>query len=395
MRMFKDSEIRIGINVGKAGKEDRGITKYTQSILSEFNSVGPDTRFILLHYPNSAPDNNFGLNNAESQALPYSDKHKPLITIINEQVLNPFHQKGLELDVVWHPHNRCQFFTPVGYVSTMHDVLPIAEPELAGNYLNRKDKMLLYQSRTLTASKADMVITASEFSRGEIIKHLGVDSKKVVKIYSGIDRNVFKPNTDFAESKRIRESYSLSDRYLLTTGSYAPHKNLNTLVDAYNQSNLPNNNVGLVMVGPNDATGYRIGYQDLTNHVQEMGISEKVRLLPSVPLSDLVSIYSNAMMFAAPSLYEGFGFTPLEAMSCGVPVVASNTTALPEVCENAVLYADPHDSSSFSNQFNLLFDDHDLRERLIEEGQKQVDKFDWKRTAKETLAVLNSVTKSR
>lgn len=393
--MFKDSEVRIGINVGKAGKEDRGITKYTRSILSEFNNVGPDSHFVLLHYPNSAPENNFGLNNAESQALPYTDDHKPLVTIINEQVLNPLQQKGLDLDVVWHPHNRCQLLTPVGYVSTMHDVLPIAVPELAGNYLNKKDKMLLYESRTLTASKADVVITASEFSRQEIIKHLGVDPKKVIKIYSGIDRNVFKPNTSVIESKRIKDSYSLPDRYLLTTGSYAPHKNLKTLVDAYSESNLPDKNVGLVMVGPNDATGYRIGYQELVNHVQELGIAEKVRLLPSVPLADLVSIYSNSMMFASPSLYEGFGFTPLEAMSCGVPVVASNTTALPEVCENAVLYANPHDASSFANQFNLLLDDRDLRESLIVVGNSQVLKFDWKETARRTLEVLNNVAKSR
>lgn len=393
--MFKDSEIRIGINVGKAGKEDRGITKYTRCILSEFNKVGPDSHFVLLHYPNSAPENNFGLKNAESRALPYTDDNKPLVTIINEQVLNPLQQKGLDLDVVWHPHNRCQFLTPVGYVSTMHDVLPIAVPELAGNYLNKKDKMLLYQSRTLTASRADLVITASEFSRGEIIKHLGVDPKKVLKIYSGIDRSVFKPNTDTYESKRIKEKYSLPDKYLLTTGSYAPHKNLKTLVDAYTQSSLPDKNVGLVMVGPNDATGYRIGYQELSNYVDKLGISEKVRLLPSVPLSDLVSIYGNSMIFASPSLYEGFGFTPLEAMACGVPVVSSNTTALPEVCGNAVLYADPHDPLSFSNQFDVLVDDEDLRKRLIEAGNAQVAKFDWRETARKTLEALNTVAKSR
>ena len=255
--------------------------------------------------------------------------------------------------------------------------------------------MLLYQSRTLTASRADVVITASEFSRQEIIKHLGVDPKKVIKIYSGIDRNVFKPKTSVIESKRIKDSYSLPDRYLLTTGSYAPHKNLKTLVDAYSQSNLPDKNVGLVMVGPNDATGYRIGYQELASYVQELGIAEKVRLLPSVPLADLVSIYSNSMMFASPSLYEGFGFTPLEAMSCGVPVVASNTTALPEVCENAVLYANPHDAASFANQFNLLLNDQDLRESLIVAGNRQVLKFDWKETARQTLEVLNNVAKSR
>ncbi len=393
--MIKDSEIRIGINIGKASRDDRGITVYTSNILNEFGRVGPDYHFVLLHYPGDVPDSKFGIENADLVSLPISDKHNSWQTVVGEQILNPLQQKILDLDVVWHPHNRGQFIVPVGYVCTMHDILPITQPQLAGQYLNRFDKKALYLSRTYSAKTADMVITGSEFSRGEIVRHLGVDPNKVIAIYYGIDHSVFKPNRNESNLARVRKTYSLPDRYLLTTGSYAPHKNHKVLVDAYDKSNLPRENIGLVMVGPNDATGYRIGYEQVKQYVEELGLEKKVRLLPSVPIGDLVSIYNGAVIFATASLYEGFGFTPLEAMACEIPAVVSNTSAIPEVCSHAALYADPRNSGEFASQLNTLMEDNDLRNRLITDGKMQVRKFDWQTTAKKTLDVLESVAIAR
>ncbi|PIU33646.1 hypothetical protein COT03_02845 [Candidatus Shapirobacteria bacterium CG07_land_8_20_14_0_80_39_18] len=393
--MFKDSEIRIGINIGKTGREDRGITVYTQNILREFGQFGGEYRFVLLHYPNSAPQNKFGISEAEFKSLSFSDKHDPWSTIVCEQLLNPWQQRELGLDVVWHPHNRGQFIVPVGYVLTMHDILPIVKPELAGQYLNRTNKKALYLSRTYSARRADAIITGSEFSKAEIIEHLGVTPDKVVVIHYGIDLDTFKPRGSQSEYERIRKAYSLPDRYLLTTGSYAPHKNIHTLVDAYNQSHLPGKGIGFVAVGPNDATGYRAGYNQLKEHVQSLGLTGKVKLLPSVPIGDLVAIYGGAEIFATASLYEGFGFTPLEAMACGVPVVASNVSAIPEVCGQAALYADPYDALGFAEHLSVLIEDEDMRQRLIKTGLSQVQRYNWQVTASKTLEVLKSVAIAR
>lgn len=392
--MIKDSEIRIGINIGKASREDRGITVYTRNILNEFAELGSDYRFVLLHYPESVPNDKFGIDNADLKSLPYTGNLNPWLTIVSEQILNPLQQNSLKLDVVWHPHNRSQFIVPVGYVCTVHDILPISQPTLADKYLDSFEKRMLYLSRVGSARHADSIITASEFSRHEIIEHLGVNADKVVTIPSGIDLKIFKPDKNHSNQERVTKLYALPDRYMLTTGSYAPHKNLPTLLKAYYQSELPKKNIGLVMVGPNDATGYRIGYNDLANYIQELGISDKVRLLSSVPLADLITLYSNAELFASTSLYEGFGFTPLEAMACGIPVVVSNTSAFPEICGDAALYSSPHDAVDFSSSFNALVGDTDLRKKLIYMGFWQVRKYDWKISAQKTLDVLCSVVRS-
>ena len=393
--MYKDSEIRIGINIGKAGKEDRGITVYTRNILKEFSLVGGDYHFVLMHYPDSEPKDNLGIENSTLQELLFSDRHSSLPTIVGEQFLNPIQQKRLGLDVIWHPHNRGQFIVPVGYVCTMHDILPITDPELASKYLNTWQKKVLYSSRTYSANNADIIITGSEFSKGEIVDRLGSDPNKVVPIYYGIERDVFKPDKSEKSTKRAREEYSLPKRYLLTTGSYAPHKNHKTLVEAYSQSSLPGQGVGLVMVGPNDATGYRIGYELVREQVQSLGIEDKVRMIPSVPINDLVAIYNGASIFSTASLHEGFGFTPLEAMACEVPVVVSNTSAIPEVCGDAALYANPDSSTEFAEQFSILIDDKDLQEKMKDRGRIQVGRYNWQATAEKTLRVLEQVAVSR
>jgi len=145
------------------------------------------------------------------------------------------------------------------------------------------------------------------------------------------------------------------------------------------------------MVGPNDATGYRIGYELVQEQVRSLGIEDKVRMLPSVPIDDLVAIYNGASIFSTASLHEGFGFTPLEAMACEVPVVVPNTSAFPEVCGDAALYADPLNSTEFAQQFNTLIDDEDLQKRLIDRGRMQVRKFNWRATAEKTLEILEKV----
>jgi len=241
----------------------------------------------------------------------------------------------------------------------------------------------------------DLVSSISRFAAEEIVKCLRIERGKIRVIYSGIDLNIFNPDRNEENWREVKAKYSLPGRYLLTTGSYAPHKNQKVLVDAYKNSILPDRGIGFVMVGPNDAGGYRRGYQEINNYIQKLGLSNNVILLPPVPIRDLVVIYSRAEFFATASLYEGFGFTPLEAMACGIPVVVSTAGALPEVCGEAALYADPKAPASYVFHFNGLVSNSSLKQNLVERGQDWVKRFNWQKTAQETLEVLLSVVNKK
>jgi len=385
---------KVGINVGKAVSYDRGIARYMQEVIRRFGSGDREDVYYLFHYPDKKPFDDGELANTRFVPLLHSDTRGPVVTMINEQIIDPLQQTCLGLDLVWHPNSRGQFFPATRYVATLHDVLPLSQPHLAG-YLRGWGRVALYMSRTMSLRRADRIITVSEFSKDEIVTHLGIPSEKVSVVYLGIDTDVFRPDRSPERWNDVRKKYSLPNSYLLTTGSYAPHKNQKTIVDAYCQSELPQYNIGLVMVGPNNATGYRVGYNELVGYVEKVGVQGMVQLLPSVPLEDLITIISNAKMFVTASLYEGFGLTPLEAMACEVPVVASNVAAIPEVCGNAALYADPYDANSFACRFNVLLKDESLRDRMITEGLQQVGKFNWRSTARETLDILASVAEER
>lgn len=168
-----------------------------------------------------------------------------------------------------------------------------------------------------------------------------------------------------------------------------------TLIDAYFQSNLPGAKVDLVMFGPADATGYKIGYRQVSEYVQKLGMSNKVKLLGSAPQEDLAVIYSHATIFAMTSLYESFGLTPLEAMACEAPVVTSNTAAMPEIYGNAALFADPREPGEFADHFNTLLVELDLQEQLKANARLQITKYNWQKSAVKTLNVLYGAAKAR
>lgn len=387
-------ELTIGVDVSRAYREFRGIPIYTRNILAEFGQIASQHQFILLHYPERAPETTYGIEGAEAVALPYSGKYVPWFRIVQEQFLYPRFQNKLNLDVVWHPQNHGQWLTPVGFVCTLHDVLPIARPDMMDDLgVMTPDERALNWSRIHSVKGASRVITISEYSRGQILAHLGLPADKVVTIHNGIDHTVFRPNIPEAEKQRVLRQYQLPENYVLTVGAYAPHKNLLTLLKAYHQSELPRMGIGLVMVGPKDQDVYTSDTDGLNTFVQANGLGGLVRMLDPIPLVDLAPLYAGAQMFVITSMYEGFGFPPLEAMASGVPVVSSDVTSLPEVCGDAALYSDPYNVDAFAAHMHLLATDPDAYERHRQRGIQQAKKFTWRKAAERTLQTLVGVVK--
>src|SRR6185503_10112276 len=195
----------------------------------------------------------------------------------------------------------------------------------------------------------------------------------------------FSPVTDDRELQRVRHTYGIDGPYILSVGSIQPRKNLARLVNAYallrgkySQSELPK----LVLVGKCAWL-----YDETLRALEQTGVSESVILTGYVPERDLPALYSGALCFVYPSIFEGFGLPPLEAMKCGAPVIVGNKTSLPEVVGDAALMIDPFDINAIATAIQKVISNSELRSELRAKGLQRANQFDWKETARRTLAV--------
>jgi glycosyltransferase involved in cell wall biosynthesis len=187
----------------------------------------------------------------------------------------------------------------------------------------------------------------------------------------------------------VRHNYGIDGEYVLSVGSIQPRKNLVRLIKAYaslrgNQGG--NNFPKLVLVGKRAWL-----YDETLRALEEARIRDSVVLTGYVPESDLPALYSGALCFVYPSVFEGFGLPPLEAMKCGAPVIVGNATSLPEVVADAGLKVDPFDVSAIAWAMDQLIKDPELRQELRDKGLARARLFDWKETARQTLAVYEQV----
>ena len=199
----------------------------------------------------------------------------------------------------------------------------------------------------------------------------------------------FRRITDGVQLENIRSKYRIEDEYIVYVGIYKPRKNHAALLRAFQRFLSHEGHANLVLVGP-----LKEGEQELRRLADELEISRKVIFTGFVNDSELRSIYSAAKVYACPSLYEGFGFTVLEAMACGTPVVCTGETSLPEVAGDAALYADPRSPEDFAAALHIVFTNAGLRNTLIEKGRRNLLRFKWENTAKETLAVYRDALRT-
>jgi glycosyltransferase involved in cell wall biosynthesis len=230
---------------------------------------------------------------------------------------------------------------------------------------------------------AARVITDSEHSKNEIVRYLRADPAKIEVIYPGVDQQ-FSPVAAPAQLEAVRSRYGLERDYILCVGIYKPRKNHAGLLRAFRHVLTSGVRAQLVIAGP-----MAEGESVLRRLAAELGVSGSVVFTGFVDEPGLRALYSAAQVCACPSMYEGFGFTVLEAMACGSPVVCSSTTSLPEVAGDAALYFDPHNAEEMAGQLLRVFSERALRASLIERGRLNLKRFSWSETARQTLAVYH------
>jgi glycosyltransferase involved in cell wall biosynthesis len=230
--------------------------------------------------------------------------------------------------------------------------------------------------------KAAAIIADSENTRQDVHKSYEAPLDKIYVVYSAID-NRFKPAQ--ADSlQKVKKAYGLSEFVLLVGASY-PHKNISRALEAFSKVKLTLPKMELVVAGG------QAGYINLLKQqAKELNVTS-IKFLGYVPPEELPALYSAACVLLYPSLYEGFGLPPLEAMACGCPVIASNTSSLPEVCGDAVYYIDPYSVDDMSKALYAVTTDQNVRELLRQKGFERVKLFSWGKAAKQVYSVIESV----
>ncbi len=359
-----------------------GISRYIHQLLAHLRPLaGEDGRLTAFTGrwalpPELAPTPHFRVRQS---ALP---TWKPSVRIVWEQLLQPIAVAGERLDLLHSLSYVQPLLCPARSVVTMLDLTFLRMPET----FNRWNRAYLATMCRLTAHRCDRIVAISESTRQDVIRYLGVPPERVEVIYCGVDA-AFKPLADPALLARFRAERGLPDRFLLHVGTLEPRKNVARLLEAYahlrREHRIPHK---LVLGG---ARGWL--YEQIFARVRELGLLEEVVFTSFIPDRELPLWYNAADIFIYPSLYEGFGLPPLEAMACGTPVVTSSVSSLPEVVGNAAITVNPLDVNALASAILQVLEEPDLSERLRTEGPRRAAHFTWSETAARTLALYKRV----
>jgi glycosyltransferase involved in cell wall biosynthesis len=323
----------------------------------------------------------FYIENLKKSLLKYYPENKYSFFIRGEKILN-------DIDLVHYPYFEpffltLPFFKKQKTVVTVHDLTPLVFKKyfpvgIKGN--------INWQIQKLAMKSADAIITDSESSRKDIIKYTGISSSKVHTVYlaAGEEFGKFQiPNSKF---QMLKEKYNLPEKFVLYVGDVTWNKNLPRLVEAVRKIN-----VTLVMVG-SALDQKKIDHsnpwnQDLLRVLGATLDDKRFIRLGFVSTEDLVDIYNLATVFVMPSLYEGFGLPILEAMSCGCPVIVTKEGSIPEIVGDSGYYVDAFNINEIANGIGEVYFNEKLQKELSEKGLKEAKEFNWKKTARNTVAV--------
>ena len=275
--------------------------------------------------------------------------------------------------------------TPVGVplVATIHDVIPLLYPRSVRNPVER----LRYRRQLdRTLAEARCLITVSQISLSTLSAYAGVDPARVRVIHNGVSSQ-FRPVADPAVLEAARHRYGLPGHYAFWIGEFRPNKNVEFLLAAWD---LVLQRLGrpltLVLAGAQGED-----FRSVQREATRRSLEGRVLFPGFIREADLAAVYSSAGVFVFPSLYEGFGLPPLEAMACGTPCVVSNSSALPEVTGRAAMMFNPTSVEQFVDCVGRVFEEPDLHEKLRREGLRQSSLFSWEKSAQETLEVYRRV----
>ena len=351
-----------------------------------FCEAGQVRAMTRLHPENQYTLNYFAVKNLEEKKQdlkPYLDKHVKMkhafcspygYRLISGFLPVPYSLFFGKDNQITHFFN---YIVPPGVagktVVTVHDMVYKAYPETVRARTRHMLSLGLVQSMT----RADRIVTDSEFSKSEIIKYYPEFASKIRVVPCGVDSEKFYPVHDETAFRKIQKKYQLPDSYFLYLGTLEPRKNLENLISAYAEfAKMQEHPAKLVLAG---AKGWL--YDSIFQQVKRLHLEQQVIFTEYIQEQDLCTLMSCALAFVFPSIYEGFGMPPLEAMACGTPVLVSDSASLPEVTGTDAVIVKPDSIPDMTKGLNRLFTDENLRKMLSQKGLARAKSFSWEKSA--------------
>ncbi|HXZ43100.1 MAG TPA: glycosyltransferase family 1 protein [Terriglobales bacterium] len=365
-----------------------GVGTYTRNVLRALTRLDHSNQYFLIGSPQKV---------AEIGPLPANFKTVSLLepdTTVKgyfecRAVIKRLHCELVHIPhIFWMPRNL-----PCPYVITVHDLFEHMYGEHDHSGLRRS---LHFHLTRHVLQRAGRILAVSQFTKSEIEKLFGIPSRHIEVVYNAIDERFLRGHASDADRQLLAERYLVTYPFLLYAGRISPHKNLVRIIEAFSalktelekESMYPD--LKLIIIGDELSK-----HPDLRRTVIRSGVQNDVRFMGFVPIEMLRVFYDAAKIFVFPSLYEGFGLPPLEAMAHGTPVVTSNTSSLPEVVGNAAVLVNPENVFEIMRALHRVLLDQAVRDKIRQRGYEQVRKFSWDASAQRILEIYQTLVEKR
>ncbi len=355
-----------------------GIGRYTRSLLKALGEIDSENDYFLY----------YGASLRQSRAnLPHFDNpnfHNRLIKFSGKV----FRLLTEKLDILpigaflkdYDVFHGLNYYTPNLSFPSIVNIYDLSYILFSHCFTRERLHDIRYKVARST-KRADKIITGSESAKADIVSFLNVAEEKIEVTRFGVEE-IFRP-VDDEELIPVREKYHLPERFILFVGTIEPRKNILNLVHAFHKLD---RDISLVIAG-----GKGWLFEEIFKEVKRLNLGERIIFLDYVPETDLPFLYNAASVFVYPSLYEGFGFPPLEAMACGVPVITSDKSSLPEIVGDAGILVNPEDAGEIREAIISVLDDGSLKRKMVRKGLKRAKQFSWRKCAEETLRLYKKV----
>lgn len=359
-------------------QQEGGVKVYTKKLLPLLFSYGARHHYVLIYQNSKLLGTYAQYKNVEEVAVGLPG------TVTWDQLAVPWVARKKRLDLIFNPKFTIPFFTKAKTMFVLHGSEWFVIPE----HFLKHDQWYFNLFVPLYCRHSDAFAAVSNAVKADVVKHTGVDERKVFPIHNGFDPDIFQPVRDPARLRAVRDKYKLPDRFILWCGQIESRKNIARLLRAFAsiKDDIPHQ---LVLAGEQ-----RWSTRAELQVMEDLQLQDRVYFPGWIQHGDLPAVYSLADLFAFPSLYEGFGIPLIEAMACGCPVVAADTCAAPEVLDGSGWLVDPLSVEDIAAGMKKVLFDSELRAAMVAKGIERSKAFSWEQCAKQVLAVFDSLEHS-